>query len=368
MASIEILATFGRIVTPNPFLGLIFHWIGGFASASFYIPYRGVKKMGLGDLLAGGRIFQLDHRSVVFGALHDARFVGRHQRGLGLDPVLDLPLRCPLGFWRTHLWPDHALSWPVARNGDRSRFLRGLRHVDPADFSWRIFYTRILGTTSGVVILLGVGVCLLGIAVSGAAGMTKEKEMSEEQKRAAIKEFDFQEGHPRGDIFPGVMSACFSFGLDAGKPIKADYASTWNDNALWQGLPVLVVILLGGFTTNFIWCVYLNRVNRTGAPVFFIARDRILAQVICHSGNGHRSAGRRDGPSGASGIGAPGKPPRFRSSPIISFARWRARFGTSNFSSTPWAKARWSNTRSRSWTLHMASIITFGNPLGDRLS
>ena len=28
----------------NPFLGVFFHWLGGLASASFYIPYRGVKK------------------------------------------------------------------------------------------------------------------------------------------------------------------------------------------------------------------------------------------------------------------------------------------------------------------------------------
>ncbi len=29
---------------------------------------------------------------------------------------------------------------------------------------------------------------------------------------------------------------------------------------LWQGLPVLVTVLLGGFTTNFIWC--LIRIRR----------------------------------------------------------------------------------------------------------
>ena len=33
---------------------------------------------------------------------------------------------------------------------------------------------------------------------------------------------------------------------------------------IWTGLPKLVVVLLGGFTTNFIWCVLLNIKNRTG--------------------------------------------------------------------------------------------------------
>ena len=28
----------------NPFLGVVFHWLGGLASGSFYVPYRGVKK------------------------------------------------------------------------------------------------------------------------------------------------------------------------------------------------------------------------------------------------------------------------------------------------------------------------------------
>ena len=27
----------------NPLLGVVFHWIGGFASASFYVPYRRVR-------------------------------------------------------------------------------------------------------------------------------------------------------------------------------------------------------------------------------------------------------------------------------------------------------------------------------------
>src|SRR5688572_973195 len=30
-------------MNPNPFLGVCFHWLGGVAAASFYIPYRGVK-------------------------------------------------------------------------------------------------------------------------------------------------------------------------------------------------------------------------------------------------------------------------------------------------------------------------------------
>src|SRR3954452_6648901 len=31
-------------MTPNPVLGVIYHWLGGLASGSFYLPYRGVKR------------------------------------------------------------------------------------------------------------------------------------------------------------------------------------------------------------------------------------------------------------------------------------------------------------------------------------
>jgi L-rhamnose-H+ transport protein len=58
------------------------------------------------------------------------------------------------------------------------------------------------------------------------------------------------------------MSSCFAFGLDAGNPIKA-LTLVHGTSVLWQGLPVLVVVLAGGFTTNFVWCVALNLRNRS---------------------------------------------------------------------------------------------------------
>lgn len=30
-------------MNPNPALGVLFHWLGGLASGSFYVPYKGVK-------------------------------------------------------------------------------------------------------------------------------------------------------------------------------------------------------------------------------------------------------------------------------------------------------------------------------------
>jgi len=122
-------------------------------------------------------------------------------------------------------------------------------------------FGQLLAQRSGIVTLIGVGVCALGIFLAGAAGISKEKELSSGQKKANIREFNLKLGLAVG-IFAGVMSACFAFGLRAGDPIKV-LAVASGSSALWQGLPVLVVLLAGGFTTNFIWCAILNARNRS---------------------------------------------------------------------------------------------------------
>jgi len=129
-----------------------------------------------------------------------------------------------------------------------------------------VFRSQVLGTKSGQVILLGIFVCLLGIAVAGLAGIYKERAMSPEQQKATIKEFDLKKGVGVASL-SGVMSACFAYGLAAGSPIKA-ITLQHGTPTLWQGLPVLVVVLIGGFTTNLLWCVALNIRNKTGYQYF----------------------------------------------------------------------------------------------------
>ncbi|MBI3119855.1 MAG: rhamnose/proton symporter RhaT, partial [Candidatus Hydrogenedentes bacterium] len=69
----------------------------------------------------------------------------------------------------------------------------------------------------------------------------------------------------------GVMSACMAFAIAAGKPI-AELAVAHGAAALWQNTPVFVVILAGGFTTNFVWCVYL--LAKKGTAADYLASDR----------------------------------------------------------------------------------------------
>jgi L-rhamnose-H+ transport protein len=124
-------------------------------------------------------------------------------------------------------------------------------------------FTELLQTQAGMASLGGVLVSLLGIVLVGAAGMSKENELPEEQKKAAVAEFDFKKGLLVA-IFSGLMSAAMSFGLQGGQKIEEIALSTApvTSNA-WKGMPVLVVVLLGGFVVNATWCLFLNLKNKT---------------------------------------------------------------------------------------------------------
>jgi L-rhamnose-H+ transport protein len=120
---------------------------------------------------------------------------------------------------------------------------------------------NLFSTSGGILTIIGVSVCVLGIVIIGYAGALKSKGMSAEERRAAIKEFALKKGILIA-ILAGVMSACFNFGFQAGKPIE-EAALAHGVNPLFQKNPSLIFILLGGFVTNFIYCMFLNIKNKT---------------------------------------------------------------------------------------------------------
>jgi L-rhamnose-H+ transport protein len=85
------------------------------------------------------------------------------------------------------------------------------------------FTTKILSIASGDVILGGVAVCLAGIAITGLAGRSKERELSDEAKRSVISEFTVARGILVA-TFSGILSACMAYGLGAAQPLPADRA------------------------------------------------------------------------------------------------------------------------------------------------
>src|ERR1700683_1706989 len=252
-------------MNPNPALGVLFHWLGGLASASFYVPYRGVKSWAWETYWLVGGFFSwiIVPWLLALTMTRDLTQVLRETPSSAIFWAYFFGVLWGLGgltFGLTMRYLGMSLGMAVALG-----YTAAFGTLMPPIFRGE-FATQVLGTRSGLIILGGVAVCLLGIAFAGAAGISKEREMSEAQKRASIKEFALKKGLLVA-TFSGVISACFAYGLAAGDPIKV-ITVQHGTTGLWQGLPVLVVVLAGGFTTNFIWCVILNVRNRTGSQYF----------------------------------------------------------------------------------------------------
>lgn len=107
-------------------------------------------------------------------------------------------------------------------------------------------------------VLLGVAVALLGIAIIGIAGMMKANSLSEEEKKEAVKDFNFPKGIMIA-LLAGVMSGCFNVGLEFGKNINFGALTP----EIYKSLPATLLVTLGGFVTNALYCLYQNAKNKT---------------------------------------------------------------------------------------------------------
>jgi L-rhamnose-H+ transport protein len=344
----------------NPALGVFFHWLGGLASASFYVPYRGVKNWawetywlvgGFFSWIIAPWILALTMTQDLMRVLHEApasslfwAYVFGVLWGLG-----GLTFGLTMRYLGMSLGMAVALGYTAAFGTLMPPIFRG------------VFASEVLGTRSGLVILGGVAVCLLGIAFAGAAGVSKEREMSTEQKRASIKEFDLKKGLLVA-TFSGVMSACFAYGLAAGDPIKA-ITIQHGTPVLWQGLPVLVVVLAGGFTTNFIWCVILNIRNRTGYQYF---ESEIRGSVPTRYEE-HILEPVTDAPAEEMAVALAVAPETAVRAPMVANYLFSALAGTTwymQFFFYTMGETQMGRYKFSSWTLHMASIIIFSTLWG----
>jgi L-rhamnose-H+ transport protein len=178
--------------------------------------------------------------------------------------------------------------------------------------------------------------------------------MPEEEKKKAIAEFNFRKGIVVA-TFCGILSACFSFGLTAAAPIGVASAAC-GTGTFWTGLPKLVVVLLGGFTTNFIWCLVLNLKNRTGYQYF---------SKECRPEHAHESgAGGSEHGGGAAQKGSASSDLRI---PILRNYLFCILAGVTwyfQFFFYTMGESRMGSFSFASWTLHMASIIIFSTIWG----
>ena len=130
----------------------------------------------------------------------------------------------------------------------------------------------------GLVLLLGVCITLAGIAVIGYSGSLRSRSMSEEEKKAAVKDFALTKGLLVA-LLAGVMSACFALGLDAGSSIK-EAALSANVNPLYAGLPVILLVTFGGFLTNAAYCFWQNIKNGTTKDYFKVSPSLFINNVL----------------------------------------------------------------------------------------
>jgi len=251
----------------NPILGIIFHAIGGFAAGSFYTPCKKVKGwawetywMVLGVsawiimpvvmamIFAPGFIEII--RSVAFKHIFWTYFLGVLW-GIG-----------GLTFGLTMRYLGISLGVSVAL-GFCAMFGTLIPPVYEQFFGdgTGVTFAKLLDKTDGIITLVGIAICLLGIIICGKAGMMKDKELTAEQKAEGIKEFSFFKGICVA-VVCGVLSACMAYAFQAAKPIQ-QIAKESGVRPIFTNIPPLIIILLGGFTTNFIWCFFLSRKNKT---------------------------------------------------------------------------------------------------------
>ena len=243
----------------NPFLGVLLHAIGGLMSATFYVPYRGIRDWAWESFWLLGGVFSWIIAPWTLAWLTVPN----------LTAVLwETDSRTLFWCWFFGLlWGIGGLTFGLTMrylglslgNAIALGFCAAFGTLLPPIFSGEIVET--VNTRPGQIVLVGVAVCLGGIIGSGLAGISKERELSAKDKAATVREFNFTKGAMVA-VFAGIMSASMAYGVAAGKPI-AERALAQGAPPLWQNTPVFVVILAGGFTSNFLWCLSLLLKNRS---------------------------------------------------------------------------------------------------------
>lgn len=302
-------------------LGILLHAIGGFSSASFYVPYSKMKgwawetywiTLGLVAWMImpiiGGWVTTPDILTIlklspgnslnltyVFGVLWG---FGGLLSGLGLR-YLGISL-------------GQSISLGVCAI---------VGTLVPAVLDNKI--NMLFSTNAGVVILLGLLVCFVGIICTGYAGVLKERLLTENEKKESVKEFSALKGTVAA-VFGGIMSACMALAIYYGGPITVE-ALKAGTSEVFINTPIFILAMAGGFTTNFIYAMILTAKNKSFSD--FTRRTKHLKRNYFLA--------------------------------FISGLMWYGQFFFYGMGSTKMGEYDFA-----SWSLHMSSIIIFSNLWG----
>jgi len=247
-------------------LGIIFHSIGGFSSGSFYMPFKKVKNWAWESYWIVGGFFSWLIVPPIAAYLTIPNFV---------DIIITAsPTIKAFTFLMGLIWGVGGLTYGLGvrylgmslGNSIILGFCSAFGALVPSVYydlyptEGKISFTDMLSNPGGRLVLAGVLVCLIGIAISGKAGILKEKDFATGHEDKD-KEFSLVKGLIIA-VISGILSSFFNYGIEAGKPM-AETAVNYGCNPLFQNNVTYIVLMWGGLTTNFIWCMYLNFKNKT---------------------------------------------------------------------------------------------------------
>jgi L-rhamnose-H+ transport protein len=248
-------------------LGILYHSIGGIASGSFYMPFNKVKGWAWESYWIVGGLFSwlivpplaawitVPGFAEIISASSNQIFFFTFLMGL-LWGIGGLSYGLGVRYLGMSLGNSVVLGFCAAFGAIVPSIYY---NINPTE--GKISFTDMLASPGGQLVLFGVFVCLAGIAISGWAGMMKEGELSEEEKKKSVAEFSLVKGLIIA-VLSGILSSFFNFGIEAGKPL-ADAAVAAGFNPLYQNNVTFVVIMWGGLTTNFIWTTILSLKNKS---------------------------------------------------------------------------------------------------------
>ncbi|PQV60341.1 L-rhamnose-H+ transport protein [Sediminibacterium magnilacihabitans] len=276
--------------------GVLFHFLGGFASGSFYMPFKKVKGWSWESFWIVGGIFSWTIAPLVAAWLTIPGFVGIIRQAP--KPVIGSTYLMGL------LWGIGGLTYGL---GVRylgvalgSSIILGLCSVFGSLVPSVYYYFNpqpgkdtiadLFTHTWGQWVLAGLVLCIIGIIICGKAGSMKDEEMGHAKTDASGSEFNITRGLTLA-IISGVLSACFSFGIEAGSSMAIVANQLWKTanpaetgEFLFRNNVVFVVILWGGLTTNFIWCMVLNARNKSFGDYINRATPLLKNYLLCALG------------------------------------------------------------------------------------
>ncbi|PPL04734.1 L-rhamnose/proton symporter RhaT [Parapedobacter indicus] len=303
-------------------IGIIYHSIGGFSSASFYVPYSKVQKWAWGTywIVLGfiawmvmptiGGMLTTDDPFAILGAVTLNSKLWTYGYGFlwGFGGLLS-----GLGLRYLGLSLGQSVSLGVSAI---------VGTLVPAIMGGK--FHLLFTTYSGSIILLGFLICIVGIALCGYAGILKDRKLTTDQKQASVKEFSAFKGFAMA-IAGGIFSACMALAIHAGSSI-AEAAASFGTANVFVNIPIFILALAGGFSSNLIYNVISSVKNRTYGDYVMNPRSTLFRNYFLA---------------------------------LLSGIMWYCQFFFYGMGATKMGDYEFA-----SWSIHMSSIIIFSNLWG----